>query len=322
LKVTVTGGAGFIGSNIVRRLLEQGHEAVVLDDISSGFRENLVPGVPFHEADVRDGEAVAAAVRGSDVVLHLAASVGNARSIDDPVKDAQINVVGTINVLEAARREGLRRIVFSSSAGIFGELMTLPIAEDHPQEPDSPYGASKLAAEKLCLVYNKLYGMRNVCLRYFNVYGVNQRYDAYGNVIPIFADRILRGVPLTIFGDGEQTRDFVNALDVAAANIAAATAGAEAMGAFNIGSSTRVTINDLASTMQRLAHREVGVEYAPPRKGDVRDSLAAIGAAHDAFGFRPTVGLDEGLADYVSWVTNDPVTRAALTSARDQPARE
>ena len=210
----VTGGAGFIGSNIVKRLLEQGHEAVVLDDISSGFRENLVPGVPFREADVRDGEAVAAALRGCDVALHLAASVGNARSIDDPVKDAQINVIGTLNVLQAARRHGLRRVVFSSSAGIFGELKMLPIAEDHPQDPDSPYGASKLAAEKMCLVFNKLYGMCNVCLRYFNVYGVNQRYDAYGNVIPIFADRILRGVPLTIFGDGEQTRDFVNARDV------------------------------------------------------------------------------------------------------------
>ena len=129
------------------------------------------------------------------MALHLAASVGNARSIADPVKDAQINVIGTLNVLQAARRHGLRRVVFSSSAGIFGELKTLPIAEDHPQDPDSPYGASKLAAEKMCLVFNKLYGMYNVCLRYFNVYGVNQRYDAYGNVIPIFADRILRACP-------------------------------------------------------------------------------------------------------------------------------
>jgi UDP-glucose 4-epimerase len=320
VKVLVTGGAGFIGSNIVARLLDLGHAPVVLDDLSSGFAENLVPDVPFVEADVRDAGAVLGAAEGCDVIVHLAASVGNARSIDDPVKDAQINVLGTLNVLQAARRHSLRRIVFSSSAGIFGELKTLPIAEDHPQDPDSPYGASKLAAEKMCLVFNKLYGMRNVCLRYFNVYGVNQRYDAYGNVIPIFADRILRGVPLTIFGDGEQTRDFVNARDVAAANIAAATAGAQVMGAFNIGSATRVTINDLASMMQRLAQREVGVEHASPRKGDVRDSLAAIDAAHDAFGFRPTVGLDEGLADYISWVTNDPVTQAALARARDQPA--
>ena len=308
MKALITGGAGFIGSNIVRRLLDLGHAPVVLDDLSSGFAENLVAEVPFVEADVRDGAAVLDAAEGCDVVVHLAASVGNARSIDDPIKDAQINVLGTLNVLQAARRHGLRRIVFSSSAGIFGELKTLPIAEDHPQDPDSPYGASKLAAEKMCLVFNKLYGMDNVCLRYFNVYGVNQRYDAYGNVIPIFADRILRGVPLTIFGDGEQTRDFVNARDVAAANIAAATAAAGVQGAFNIGSATRVTINELAAMMQRLAAREVGVEFAQPRIGDVRDSLAATAAARAAFGFVPSVGLDEGLAQYMAWIAHDPVT--------------
>ena len=319
MRVLVTGGAGFIGSNIVRRLLELEHAPVVLDDLSSGFAENLVSDVPFFEADVRDGDAVLSAALGCDVIIHLAASVGNARSIDDPIKDSQINVLGTLNVLQAARRHGLRRIVFSSSAGIFGELKTLPIAEDHPQDPDSPYGASKLAAEKMCLVFNKLYGMDNICLRYFNVYGVNQRYDAYGNVIPIFADRILRGVPMTIFGDGEQTRDFVNARDVAAANIAAATAGEQVQGAFNIGSATRVTINDLAATMQRLAGCEVGIEYGPTRPGDVRDSLAAIEAAHVAFGYSPTVDLSGGLADYIAWARRDPVTLAALSRPRDQP---
>jgi nucleoside-diphosphate-sugar epimerase len=312
VRVLVTGGAGFIGSNIVARLLDLGHAPVVLDDLSSGFAENLVPDVPFVEADVRDAGAVLGAAEGCDVIVHLAASVGNARSIDDPVKDAQINVLGTLNVLQAAHRHSLRRIVFSSSAGIFGELKTLPITEDHPQDPDSPYGVSKLAAEKMCLVFNKLYGMRNVCLRYFNVYGVNQRYDAYGNVIPIFADRILRGVPLTIFGDGEQTRDFVNARDVAAANIAAATADAEVLGAFNIGSSTRVTINDLGAMIQRLARREVGVELAPPRPGDVRDSLASTAAAKAAFGFTPSVGLDEGLDEYMAWIAHDPVTLRRL----------
>ena len=315
MRVLVTGGAGFIGSNIVHRLLAGGSEVVVLDDVSSGFRENLIDGVPFHEADVCDAAAVAAAMRGCDVALHLAASVGNARSIADPARDAQVNLGGTINVLEAARREGLRRIVFSSSAGIFGELKTLPIAEDHPQDPDSPYGTSKLAAEKMCLVFNKLYGMRNVCLRYFNVYGVNQRFDAYGNVIPIFADRILRGRPMTIFGDGEQTRDFVNAADVAAANIAAATAGDDVAGPFNVGSATRVTINELAATMQRIAGREVGVEFAGPRPGDVRDSLAATDAARAAFGFVPGVGLDAGLEEYLEWIAGDVVTRRRLAQA-------
>ena len=312
MRTLVTGGAGFIGSNIVRRLLELGHEPVVLDNVSSGYRENLVPGVAFFDGDVRDRESVKAAIDGCGVVLHLAASVGNARSIADPQTDSAINVVGTLNVLEAARAQGIERVVFSSSAGVFGELKTLPIAEDHPQDPDSPYGTSKLAAEKMCLVYNKLYGMRNVCLRYFNVYGPHQRFDAYGNVIPIFADRILKGVPMTIFGDGEQTRDFVNVADVAAANLAAAFT-AEVRGVFNIGSGGRITINELARVMQEVSGVHVGVEYAPERPGDVRDSLADISAAHAAFGFAPVVPIEgRGLEMYMEWVAHDPLTLARL----------
>ncbi len=312
VRVLVTGGAGFIGSNIVLSLLELGHEPVVLDNISSGYRENLVPGVAFIEADVCDGDAVAEAMVGCAVVLHLAASVGNARSIADPQRDSSVNVVGTLNVLEAARVHGIERVVFSSSAGIFGELKTLPIAEDHPQDPDSPYGTSKLAAEKMCLVYNKLYGMRNVCLRYFNVYGPHQRFDAYGNVIPIFADRILKGVPMTVFGDGEQTRDFVNVADVAAANVAAAFTPHVA-GAFNIGSAARISINELARVMQDVSGVHVGVEYGPERPGDVRDSLADISAAHAAFGFAPSVPIDgRGLSEYMAWIAADPLTRARL----------
>ena len=222
MKALVTGGAGFIGFNIVKLLLEFGHEAVVLDNLSSGYRQNLIPGVMFVEENVCNGNAVFEAMSGCQVVFHLAASVGNKRSIEHPITDSEVNVLGTLNVLEAARVHGINRVVYSSSAGIFGELKTLPIAEDHPQDPDSPYGTSKLAAEKMCLVYNKLYGMNNVCLRYFNVYGPHQRYDAYGNVIPIFANRVLKREPLTIFGDGEQTRDFVNVHDVAEANVLAA----------------------------------------------------------------------------------------------------
>ena len=190
--------------------------------------------------------------------------------------------------------------MFSSSAGIFGELKTLPIREDHAVEPDSPYGASKLGAEKLCLAYAKLYPMSCVCLRYFNVYGVNQRYDAYGNVIPIFAHRIFNDEPVTIFGDGEQTRDFVNVRDVAKANLQAAAA-LGVSGAFNVASGTRITINDLAQTMFRLARIEPRIQHGPPRKGDVRDSLADISAAARAFGYRPSVDLNEGLDEYVQW---------------------
>ncbi|MBN1364269.1 MAG: NAD-dependent epimerase/dehydratase family protein [Syntrophaceae bacterium] len=306
-KFLITGGAGFIGSNIVKSLLAQGGQPVVLDDLSSGYKKNLLPKVKFIRGDVRDLKTVGKSMAGCSVVLHLAASVGNKRSIDDPLTDANINVIGTLNVLEAARKHGIKRIVFSSSAGIFGELKTLPIVEDHPQDPDSPYGTSKLAAEKMCLVYNKLYGMRNVCLRYFNVYGLNQRYDAYGNVIPIFANRILRGKPLTIYGDGEQTRDFVNVADVAAANIAAALSS-DACGVFNIGSGTRVTINELARLIQEAAGTEVGKEFAPPRPGDVRDSLADISAAKSAFGFSSETDLEDGLAEYMDWIKQDTIT--------------
>jgi UDP-glucose 4-epimerase len=235
------------------------------------------------------------------VIFHLAASVGNTRSIEHPIEDSEINVIGTLRVLEAARRYGVRKVVFSSSAGIFGELKTLPIREDHPVEPDSPYGASKLAAEKLCLAYAKLYPpLECVCLRYFNVYGPNQRYDAYGNVIPIFAHRMLHGEPVVIFGDGEQTRDFVNVGDVARANYLAAMARGVS-GAFNVASGTHITINDLAELMSQASTIRPVIEHGPPRKGDVRHSLADISAARTAFGYEPTVGLAEGLAEYMAW---------------------
>lgn len=311
-RVLVTGGAGFIGSAIVRLLLQRTNASVVvLDDLSSGHRSNLGGlGVPIVEGDVCDPVAVGDALSGCDTVFHLAASVGNTRSIENPIRDSEVNVLGTLRVLEAARHAGVSKIVYSSSAGVFGELKTLPIREDHPIDPDTPYGASKLGGEKLCLAYAKLYPMEAVCLRYFNVYGVNQRYDAYGNVIPIFAHRVLHGEPITIFGDGEQTRDFVNVRDVAEANLRAAMSPGLS-GAFNIGSSTRVTINKLA----RLIVGESGVaspiQHAAPRPGDVRDSLADTSAARAAFGYIPTARLEDGLREYMKWI-REPMSTPRL----------
>lgn len=311
--VLVTGGAGFIGSNLVKLLVGEGHRVVVLDNLSSGYRCNVdsFSQVEFIEGDVRDPSVVARAMGGVEAVFHLAASVGNTRSIEHPLVDSAVNVLGMLNVLEASRTRGIDKVVYSSSAGIFGELKTLPIAEDHPQNPDSPYGVSKLAAEKFCLVYNKLYGMHNVCLRYFNVYGPNQRHDAYGNVIPIFANCTLKRQPLTIFGDGEQTRDFVNVRDVVVANIQAAETPGRG-GVFNIGSGTRITINELAKLIQDAARVQVGTRYGPPRNGDVRDSLADITAASRMFGFVPQVGMEEGLREYMSWICQDPLTLQQL----------
>jgi len=313
--VLVTGGAGFIGSNIVNKLIENGHVVTVLDNLSSGQRSNLeeFPNVRFIEGDIRDESAVAEAVKGNAIVFHLAASVGNKRSIDYPLVDAEINVLGTLKVLEASRKAGVRKIVASSSAGIFGELRTLPIKEDHPAEPDSPYGSSKLCMEKECLAYAKLYKIEAVCLRYFNVYGPNQRFDAYGNVIPIIVFKMLKGEQFIIFGDGDQTRDFVNVQDVVQANIKAAmTRGVS--GAFNIGSGSKVSINALVNKIRNASGLTIQVEYGALRPGDVRHSQADISAAHAAFGFSPVVQLDEGLNEYVMWAKQEVAKRSVRLS--------
>lgn len=306
MKTLITGGAGFIGSNLVKQLLVEGHEVTVLDNLLSGYRSNLAlfPEIRFIDGDIRDEAAVADAMTGAEVVFHLASSVGNKRSIEQPLDDAEINVMGTLKVLEAARRTGVRKIVASSSAGIFGELKTLPIREDHPVEPDSPYGSTKLCMEKLCLVYSKLYNLEAVCLRYFNVYGPNQRFDAYGNVIPIFVFKMLRGEPITVFDDGEQTRDFINVRDVVQANIRAAMSRGVS-GAFNAGSGRRITINRLVELLRDATGIDPLVEHDPPRPGDVRDSLADISAARTAFGFEPCVSLEEGITEYIAWAKTE-----------------
>jgi UDP-glucose 4-epimerase len=306
MKVLVTGGAGFIGSNLVARLIQEGHQVAVLDNLLSGYISNLdqFPQVKFFKGDVRDTDMVDAAMTGAEVVFHLAASVGNKRSIDDPVTDAEINVLGTIRVLESARKSGVRKIVASSSAGIFGELKYLPIKEDHSVEPDSPYGCTKLCEEKMCLAYAKLYGLEAVCLRYFNVYGPNQRFDAYGNVIPIFAFKMLKGEELTIFGDGEQTRDFVNVRDVVQANMKAAESRGVS-GAFNIGSGTQITVNHLVKLLEDASGITARHRYGNPRKGDVRDSLADISAAGQLLGYLPGIALEDGLREYMTWAKKE-----------------
>lgn len=300
-KVLVTGGAGFIGSNLVKHLIENGNSVTVLDNFMSGYRTNLEPfaSVNIINGDVRDKTIVEKAMQGVEIVFHLAASVGNKRSIDHPLIDAEINVLGTLQVLEAARKEGVRKIVASSSAGIFGELKAMPIKENHPVEPDSPYGCSKLCEEKLCLAYAKLYPIEAVCLRYFNVYGPNQRYDAYGNVIPIFVFRMLRNEPLVIYGDGEQTRDFVHVDDIVQANIKAADSTGIS-GAFNIASGKNITINNLVKIITK-GESSARIEYGRERAGDVRHSLADLSLAHQKINYDPTVDLEKGIGEYIEW---------------------
>jgi UDP-glucose 4-epimerase len=299
-RVLVTGGAGFIGSNLVKHLIEDENSVTVLDNFISGYHSNLdpFPSVYISEGDVRDKVAVEKAMQGVEIVFHLAASVGNKRSIEDPFIDAEVNIMGTLQVLEAARKEGVRKIVTSSSAAIFGELKTMPIKENHPVEPDSPYGCTKLCEEKLCLAYSKLYAIEAICLRYFNVYGPNQRFDAYGNVIPIFVFSMLDDKPLVIYGDGEQTRDFVHVDDVVQANIKAADS-VGVSGAFNIASGKNFTINHLVEIITK--GNRTKVKYDPERPGDVRHSLADLSLAHQKLNYTPTVELETGIEQYIDW---------------------
>lgn len=304
MKVLITGGAGFIGSNLAKYFLKKGVAVVVLDNLSTGYREN-VPNhrdLIFIEGDILDTKVLEHAISGCDRVCHLAAAVGNVRSIETPAQDSNINVLGTLGVLEAARKAGIRKFVYSSSAAIFGEPVVLPLGEEHPLSPDSPYGVSKLAGELHARCYAKLYDMDVICLRYFNVYGPNQRYDAYGNVIPIFATKKRNGEPFTIYGDGEQTRDFVHVDDVAQANFLAATRP-NVGGTYNIGSGRSITVNQLANIMNEASEEgAVKVKYMDARKGEVKHSLANIEKARKKLGYTPARELESGLADYMKWM--------------------
>lgn len=305
MKALVTGGAGFIGSNLVRLLLKNNYSVSVLDDLSTGYQKNLHGlDVKFFQGDICDAALAETAVEGADVVFHLAASVGRQKSLNNPQRDSEVNLIGTTNILEAAKKHGVGRVVYTSSAAIFGELVTMPIAEDHPINPDSPYGVSKLAGEKQALCYAGLYGMRVVCLRYFNVYGINQRFDAYGNVIPIFAKRLHTRLPITIYGDGEQTRDFVNVKDVAMANFLSATVASQS-GVYNIGSGTNITINTLAEMMKEISGIDVPVECAPMRPADVKHCRAEISKVQGDLGFKPDSDIKSGLTEYLNWFMED-----------------
>lgn len=304
MKALVTGGSGFIGSNVSKMLLSKGVEVIVFDNLSSGNYDNIctLP-IEFIKGDILDKDAIKDACREVDVVFHLAASVGRQRSIDYPQLDSEVNLIGTINVLEGMRANGVKKIVYSSSAAIFGELQSSEIDENHPQNADSPYGVSKLAAEKMILSYAGIYDITAVCLRYFNIYGVNQRYDLYGNVIPIFAHRLFAGEPLIVYGDGTQTRDFVNVYDVARANVMAGL-DYNKTDVFNLGSGESITINRLAEMMQMISHINVGVKYLPERKADVKHCKANTNKVADRMQYRTIVPLEKGLSEYIEWYKN------------------
>ena len=304
-KCLVTGGAGFIGSNLTERLLGDGVQVRVLDNLTTGFMENLEPflgDIEFKQGDVRDLDTLQDVMDGVEVVFHQAAMVSVPKSVEDPIEAAMVNDIGTLHVFEAARRTGARRVVFASSCAVYGDLPHLPKTETMETRPLSPYAAGKLHGETYAFLYSDLYGLDVVCLRYFNVYGPKQDPTSpYSGVISIFLDRAVRGELPTIFGDGEQFRDFVYVADVVQANLLAAYRDNITGTVINIGTGNSVTVNSLWETISQFAGVEGEPERAEERPGDIRESVADISLARELLTYEPQYSLEEGLELTWEW---------------------
>jgi len=298
-RVLVTGGAGFIGSNLVAALLERGDDVRVLDNFSTGSRANLAAlgrEVEVVEGDLRSYERVHTAVRGTEIVFHEGALGSVPRSVQDPLSSTAVNVEGTLNVLLAARDEGIRRVVAASSSSVYGDGGEFPRVESQAPNPISPYAVAKLAAERFCVSFTRVYGIETVALRYFNVFGPRQDPSSqYAAVVPRFIRLVADGEPVTVHGDGGQSRDFTYVENVVRANLLAADA-AEAVGrVLNVATGSSETVDTLADTIGRLLDRPVEKTHGPAQPGDVRESWADVSAAREAIGYEPVVGFEEGL---------------------------
>lgn len=308
-KILVTGGAGFVGSHLVDRLLAEDYQVTVLDNLSSGDLKNVPHGKNKNfrllRGDIRDYGLVKEALRDIDVVFHEAALVSVTLSVQDPMLANDVNVTGTLNVLKASVDLGVKRLVFASSAAVYGETSTPEKREDTIPSPSSPYGVSKLAAENYARSFYKVYGLETVSLRYFNVYGPRQSFDincAYGGVITIFLNRLMRNMPPIIYGNGEQTRDFVYVEDIIEANMLALNTKNGVGDFFNVGSGTRVSINHIAEVLKSLLKKEkVQNTYTDARPGDVKHGYANIEKASRLLGYSPRFSFEKGLAKLAEW---------------------
>lgn len=320
--VLITGGAGFIGSHVADRFLAEGWTVHVVDNLITGKRENVAAGVTFHEHDIGSPEA-AALVRTlqPQALIHLAAQMDVRKSVADPLFDAGTNIIGTLNLLETVRLHSPRtRIVFSSTGGaLYGEYTTPPNVETFSKDPESPYAISKLAVELYLAYYGRVHGLDSVVLRFGNVYGPRQDPHGEAGVVAIFCGRILDGKPLTIFGDGSQTRDYVYVGDIADATWRAVTRQIPAAGqldarAFNLGTGVGTPVTRLVDILRRVAKRDVAVEHAPRRPGESQESFVAVEKAAKLLGWRPTVPLEDGLARSLAWASARRATKSSSTS--------
>ena len=299
MRALVTGGAGFIGSHIVDALISRGHSVRVLDNFSAGKRDNLSAHegkIEVVEADVRDAPQLDFYVAGCDVVFHEAAIVSVPYSIEHPQETHDVNVQGTLNVLQAARRHGVRRVVFASSAAVYGQDPTLPKKESMLLEPVSPYGVEKAASEHYLFAWSKTFGVETVALRYFNVFGPRQDPSSpYSGVISIFMTRAIEGKNAVIYGDGEQSRDFVYVGDVAAANVRAAETVGISGNVYNVGGGKRTTLNELASIVAKVTGKPFSPKHEAARAGDIVHSLADVSRTKKDLAWDPAVSVEEGL---------------------------
>ena len=304
-KALVTGGAGFIGSHIAEALIEMGCAVTVLDNLSSGHLENLdavQKEITFVQGDIEDASVLSSAIRGCDIVFHQAAVVSVTQTINQPVTSAAVNDMGTIKVLEAARQNGVRRVVLASSSAVYGDVPQLPKTEAMIPSPLSPYAIQKLTNEYYAELYHRMYGLETVCLRYFNVYGPRQDPSSpYSGVISIFMLKALENQQPTIYGDGRQTRDFVFVKDVVQANLLAATHEAASGRVYNVGTSNSVEINALWHSIAGLAACSLSPEHEDARPGDIVHSLASIQRAKEQLEFQPAVDFAEGLRQTFAW---------------------
>jgi UDP-glucose 4-epimerase len=302
MKMIITGGAGFIGSHIAE-FFSDNYEVTVIDDLTTGNVNNLdnIP-LKFIKGNIQDYSLLKKEFKDASFVLHQAAFVSVPDSIRNPRKNHEINVTGTLNVLCAAHDTGVEKVLFASSAAIYGNSPELPKREDMIPEPVSPYAASKMAGEYYCRAFTEQYGLKTLCLRYFNVYGPRQNPSSdYAAVIPLFISRMLSQKPMTIYGDGTQTRDFIFVRDV----VSAIEAGLNhnICGSFNIATGTSTSINDLVELLRDLLDADPSIAYAPPRPGDIHESLADISLARKTLGFQPRYSMKEGLKVTIDWVS-------------------
>jgi UDP-glucose 4-epimerase len=314
-KILVTGGSGFIGSHIVDKLMEKGFEVTVFDNLDTGHIENIEPhqgkeNFHFIKGDIRDLDLIKKTLKDVDVVFHEAALASVTLSVQNPILSNDINVTGTLNLLKASSDSGVKRFIYASSAAVYGDTKTPEKREDMSTNPRSPYGISKLAAENYVKIFHKLYGLETVSLRYFNVYGPRQRFDlqcAYGGVITIFTNRLLRDMPPIIFGDGEQTRDFVYIGDVVEANMLALDIKDAAGEAFNIGTGLSVSVNQIAKILKDIMNKhKLKNVHADPRPAEGRHGYANISKAEKILGFHPKVSIKDGLIKLVAWYKSLP----------------